>query len=281
MYRLSDVKPKASGEAGRVASPGRVLDISAHSMAGNSSLNLSQMPTISAIRDAHLARTNLNTTSSPLHPQRLFNPAAAAAAAAAAAVSTVTPVGNSERDDGAVSAALRTQTHRGADSPAAAPPSTFTALHEGSQILRPMTTRVGSGVDNLDVVSMWDRPARRMSAPIISGGSGVALCAANPSPGRPRFNPFLPRAASGGGSGGLTMGFSGEVSTPLTVRSFLDDFCEHKEIGRGSFGRVFSCRRKIDLALYAVKEINHEFRSDRERERYVLLHLACGRPALP
>ena len=65
------------------------------------------------------------------------------------------------------------------------------------------------------------------------------------------------------------MGFSGEVSTPLTVRSFLDDFCEHKEIGRGSFGRVFSCRRKIDLALYAVKEINHEFRSERERERYV------------
>ena len=68
-------------------------------------------------------------------------------------------------------------------------------------------------------------------------------------------------------SSGLTMRFAGDVSTPLTVRSFWDDFCDQVEIGSGSFGRVLSCRRKIDLCQYAVKEIDNEFRSERERER--------------
>jgi hypothetical protein len=86
----------------------------------------------------------------------------------------------------------------------------------------------------------------------------------NPSPGGKRYNPFLPRTIHGAESSG---GFFGEASAPLTTRSFMDDFCDLKEIGRGSIGRVFSCRRKIDLSLYAVKEINKRFRSERERER--------------
>eukprot|EP00960_Hanusia_phi_P053609 762186-Hanusia_phi.AAC.4 len=56
------------------------------------------------------------------------------------------------------------------------------------------------------------------------------------------------------------------TSSPLTLRSFLNDFCDFKEIGSGCFGKVYSCTRKIDLCKYAVKEIR-EFKNERERER--------------
>jgi hypothetical protein len=103
------------------------------------------------------------------------------------------------------------------------------------------------------------KEARRLSAPLT-----FDTHSSNPSPGRKRYNPFLPRTFDGAASSG---GFFGEASAPLTTRSFMDDFCDLKEIGRGSIGRVFSCRRKIDLSLYAVKEINKRFRSELERER--------------
>jgi wee1-like protein kinase len=52
----------------------------------------------------------------------------------------------------------------------------------------------------------------------------------------------------------------------LTVRSFHHDFYNFQEIGKGSFGKVYRCVRKIDLCPYAVKEITSKFRNERDRE---------------
>jgi len=226
-------------------SPGRILDSSNLSV-GHNSFNLSQMPTVAAIKDL---RPNLNVSGSPLHPQRLFNPGANGVGgglfpiAAPAQTSSMQIQQNQQLNQDAI--------------PCATPIETARAQPRGS------SKKKGAYDESNDLLSSLERPARRLSAPIY-GAHGMH--ASNPSPARPRFNPFLPRGFQGGSSG-LTMGFFGETSIPLTVRSFLDDFCDIKEIGCGSFGRVFSCRRKIDLCQYAVKEINNEFRSERERER--------------
>ena len=222
-------------------SPGRILDSSNLSV-GHNSFNLSQMPTVTAIKDL---RPNLNVSDSPLHPQRLFNPGA-------------NGVGGGLFPIAAPAQTSSMQIQQNQDAiPCATPIETARAQPRGS------SKKKGAYYQSNDLLSSLERPARRMSAPIY-GAHGMH--ASNPSPARPRFNPFLPRGFQGGSSG-LTMGFFGETSIPLTVRSFLDDFCDIKEIGCGSFGRVFSCRRKIDLCQYAVKEINNEFRSERERER--------------
>lgn len=234
-YNVSHTSASPMGTQGRKAktacapSPGRILDNSVHS-ASNNSLNLSQMPTTAAARDK---RQNLNTSGSPLHPQRLFNPGAGGGGGLFPAVAATQkqPADMQQSADTCATPAerLRVQS-RGSSSKGKG------AFHEPN-----------------DVLSSLDRPARRLSEPIRA------------SPGRLRHNPFLPTQSVG--SRALTMNFWGESSVPLTVRSFLEDFDELKEIGRGSFGRVFSCRRKIDLCWYAVKEINNEFRSERERER--------------
>ena len=221
-------------------SPGRVLDNSGHS-AGNSSLNHSQMQTAVAVRDVRLFNVaELNESGSPLHPQKLFSIGMVGAEAGGGPSLTTQPLANSVQNGQGLGA-----------TPGHAPPG----------IAHGFPSKGKGAMDEAgDVVSSLDRPARRLSAPLTYG-----MHSSNPSPGRLRYNPFLPR--TGTASSGLTMGFFGEASAPLTTRSFMDDFCEQKEIGRGSFGRVFSCRRKIDLCLYAVKEINNEFRSERERER--------------
>ena len=224
-------------------SPGRVLDNSGHS-AGNSSLNLSQMQTAPAVRDVRpkFNVSELNVSGSPLHPQRLFIPGLVGAEAGGGPSPTTQPLADSK------------QNGQGSDAtPGHAPPGNAHGFPSKGK---------GAMDEASDVLSSLDRSARRLSAPLTYG-----MHSSNPSPGRLRYNPFLPRTFHGAASSGLTLGFFGEASAPLTTRSFMDDFCEQKEIGRGSFGRVFSCRRKIDLCLYAVKEINNEFRSERERER--------------
>jgi hypothetical protein len=228
-------------------SPGRILDNSGHS-AGNTSLNLSQMQTAAAVRDVRpkFNVSELNVSGSPLHPQRLFNPGMVGVEAGGGPSPTTQPLAHSvQKGQGSHSSCAATPSHP--------PPGSAHGL-----------SNVGKGVmdEADDVLSTLERPARRLSAPLTFGTHS-----SNPSPGRMRYNPFLPRTFHGAASSGLTMGFFGEASAPLTTRSFMDDFCDLKEIGCGSFGRVFSCRRKIDLSLYAVKEINNQFRSERERER--------------
>jgi len=226
-------------------SPSLILDNSSHSV-NNSSFNLSQMPTTAAIRDAH---ANLNTSGSPLHPQRLFNLNSAMGA----------PASNGIGAGAAIPAhALSTQDLQQQAAGVCATPAGKSHTPARASVMR---SAKGTVDESNDMLSSLERPARRLSAPLTYGPHS-----SNPSPGRLRYNPFLPRSVWGTSSG-LTMRFAGDATTPLTVRSFLDDFCDLKEIGRGSFGRVFSCRRKIDLCQYAVKEINNEFRSERERER--------------
>ena len=111
--------------------------------------------------------------------------------------------------------------------------------------------------------------------------SGIALFATHApphpltragSPAHQRQNPFLRRGeaaarppaaveARGPGPGWPSR------PQPLTVRSFLHDFYNFQEIGRGSFGRVYRCVRKIDLCPYAVKEVAGRFRTEKDKER--------------
>eukprot|EP00282_Hemiselmis_andersenii_P014630 CAMPEP_0114141534 /NCGR_PEP_ID=MMETSP0043_2-20121206/17958_1 /TAXON_ID=464988 /ORGANISM="Hemiselmis andersenii, Strain CCMP644" /LENGTH=371 /DNA_ID=CAMNT_0001235679 /DNA_START=16 /DNA_END=1130 /DNA_ORIENTATION=- len=51
------------------------------------------------------------------------------------------------------------------------------------------------------------------------------------------------------------------------ARSFHNDFFGFSEIGRGSFGKVYKCTRKMDYHPYAVKEVVREFGSGRDKER--------------
>jgi hypothetical protein len=221
-------------------SPGRILDNSLANSITNSSLNMSQMPTAAAFRvGSGLGKTweedmrpNLNTSGSPLHPQRLFNPGASAGGGSAGgglfpltAASQKTPAHASQNQDRDVLACATPSED------ACAPASE--AGKRGSTF-----ARKGAGRESNLFVSSLERPARRLSAPLMYGNSGVH--SSNASPGRPRYNPFLPRNSES--SSVQRMGFLGDLSMPLTVRSFMDDFCDLKEIGCGSFGRVFSCR---------------------------------------
>ena len=172
-------------------------------------------------------RPNLNTSGSPLHPQRLFNPGASADGGLfpLTAASQKSPAHASQNQDRDVLACATPSED------ACAPASE--AGKRGSAF-----ARKGAGHESNYFVSSLERPARRLSAPLMHGNSGVH--SSNPSPGRPRYNPFLPRNLES--SSVQRMGFLGDLSMPLTVRSFMDDFCDLKEIGCGSFGRVFSCR---------------------------------------
>jgi len=60
-------------------------------------------------------------------------------------------------------------------------------------------------------------------------------------------------------------GGSRKVHGTPEVASFSDDFFGFHEIGRGSFGKVFRCVRKLDLHSYAVKEVVREYGSIRDR----------------
>lgn len=45
----------------------------------------------------------------------------------------------------------------------------------------------------------------------------------------------------------------------------LEDFTIEQELGKGSFGIVFKCKRKIDGKIYAIKQVSSlPFRSELE-----------------
>ncbi|KAA8498701.1 Wee1-like protein kinase 1-B [Porphyridium purpureum] len=72
---------------------------------------------------------------------------------------------------------------------------------------------------------------------------------------------------------------------PPTISRYKEDFEEIEEIGVGSFGRVYRCRRRIDGWDYAVKAIKRKIRgpSDREnvlREVYALAALVNNKHVL-
>jgi wee1-like protein kinase len=87
------------------------------------------------------------------------------------------------------------------------------------------------------------------------------------SPAAQRQNPFLRREAAGRPAPAEARGAAAGRPGPLTVRSCLHDFYNFQEIGRGSFGRVYRCVRRIDLCPYAVKEVAGRFRTERDKER--------------
>ncbi|EKX49023.1 hypothetical protein GUITHDRAFT_105104 [Guillardia theta CCMP2712] len=119
----------------------------------------------------------------------------------------------------------------------------------------------GSDVVNA-VNNTWQVPTsstRRQSAPVPDTSTHRGQMMQDVAGNRLRQNPFSSRYSPYTEATPFT-------SSPLTLRSFLNDFCDFKEIGSGCFGKVYSCTRKIDLCKYAVKEIR-EFKNERERER--------------
>jgi len=121
----------------------------------------------------------------------------------------------------------------------------------------------GGGASSID-------PLDRLASGVAGGGTGFAL-----PPQRPfrdgqmqtRRNPFLRVDAVSFSPHDVARQWPSRALPRLTVRSFLYDFFDFKEIGRGNSGRVYKCYRKIDLCPYAVKEINTAARTPMQKER--------------
>mmetsp|Transcript_7513 Transcript_7513/g.14694 ORF Transcript_7513/g.14694 Transcript_7513/m.14694 type:complete len:700 (+) Transcript_7513:510-2609(+) len=145
-------------------------------------------------------------------------------------------------------------------------------LHSAMPPALPSTARVGNTPFAGD-----PRGALPAGGVPEGGAGGVAAAATRPfamPPPRPfrdgqvqtRRNPFLGVDAVSFSPHDVTRHWSSRAAR-LTVRSFLYDFFDFKEIGKGSSGRVYKCYRKIDLCPYAVKEISTAVRSPKQRER--------------
>lgn len=126
------------------------------------------------------------------------------------------------------------------------------------------------------------------STPFCGGASSSSSCGAAPSTSNSFAFPPSPSCSSGrmpDGSQVLRrrnpfLGVDAVSCSPydhsrlsmhstmrLTVHSFVQDFFDFEEIGRGSHGKVYKCHRKIDLCPYAVKEISMGTCKPGKRER--------------
>jgi len=81
------------------------------------------------------------------------------------------------------------------------------------------------------------------------------------SPSQRNMNPFSPAV----GKHGCALTFPGESLSGSGSR-YVDDFEQLAQIGEGSFGTVFKCRKRVDGCVYAVKVTRKQMRSEVQRQ---------------
>lgn len=176
---------------------------------------------------------------SPLHPRHLFNPQAGTAAAS----SRAGPPPEHGEASSIISADMIVdgQTERDhAMSPSAAdtiPRPTYSQYSDDR--------RSSSG-------SMSGRRLVPPKSPVRSPRASPSRARVNEYTASPHHKPVICQPATANQTA---------MSMDISINHF--DTCE--PIGMGSFGKVYKCRRKIDLTEYAVKVI--EMRSELERDR--------------